>query len=458
MQLILKAAHRAGQIVRTNGALLSNSVALATGTGVTAAIGFLFWWVAARYFAPQAVGLASAAISMMNFLALFAEFGLGTLLIGESLRKPDEPAGLISAAMLTATAFSTIFCLGYLAAAQVWPLTIGSFLGSRSSSVIFLAGCAVTGFTLVLDSAFVGLLRSSLQMWRSIAASALKLAFLVSMALAVGASRSETAIILSLVGGQFLSVLLIAAFLASRGRRVWHAPRFGLLRPHAFDVLGHHLLNLAAQSPGLIIPLLVTTLISAEVNAVFFTAWMVLNVVLLGPASLTTLLFTFGAVEPASINQRLRFSLLICALFSAVAWLGLTIGSSSILGVFGPLYAERGAPILKIMGLAVFAVSIKYHFIAVQRLNNCMAAGSLMLGAGAVLELVLAAAGGRFNGVLGFAQGWVLAVCLEALVMAPALLRIAPIRAVQVGGARQCVSAVSGRLRPTGSAATGERQ
>jgi O-antigen/teichoic acid export membrane protein len=428
MQLILKAAHRAGQIVRTNGALLRNSVALAIGTGVTAAIGFLFWWVAARYFTPQAVGLASAAISIMNFLALFAEFGLGTLLIGESLRKPDEPAGLISAAMLTAAASSTICCLGYLAAAQVWPLMLGSFLGSRSSSLIFLAGCAVTGFTLVLDSAFVGLLRSSLQMWRSIIASALKLAFLVSMALAAGASGSETAIILSLVGGQFLSVLLIATFLASRGLCVWHAPRFELLRPHALNVLGHHLLNLAAYSPGLIIPFLVTALISAEVNAAFYAAWMVLNVILLGPASLSTLLFTCGAAEPARINQRLRFSLLICALISAVAWPGLMIGSSSILGAFGPIYAERGAPLLRIMGLAVFAMSIKYHFMAIQRLNNCLASGSVMLGAGAVLELVLAAAGGRFDGVLGFTQGWVLAVCLEALVMAPALLRVAPVR------------------------------
>jgi O-antigen/teichoic acid export membrane protein len=401
-------------------------LALAIGSGATAAIGFLFWWVAARNFSAQAVGLASAAISMMGLLGLFGDFGLGTLLIGETRRKLQDMTGFISAAILAAGASSIFFSICYLAAAQIWPRTLGSFLPTRTDNLLFLAGCGVTGFTLVLDSAYVGLLQSSLQMWRGIAASAMKLLLLLAVGALTSGNGNESTIILSLLGGQVLSVLLITGLPGLGGRALFVAPKFRLLRPHVFDVVGHHLLNLAAQSPSLVIPFLVTALISPEANAAFYAAWMVLNVVLLGPASLTTLLFAFGAVEPMLIGQRLRFSLLLSAAISIAAWLGLTLCSGTVLGLFGPVYAERGAPVLRILGFAVFAVSVKYHFIAIQRLKNRMGTAALVLGAGAVAELGLAIVGAGFDGMLGFARGWVLAVYVEALVMIPALLRGAP--------------------------------
>ncbi|HLH94370.1 MAG TPA: hypothetical protein VKW08_04565 [Xanthobacteraceae bacterium] len=416
-------ARHVRRTVDANAALLRNSLALAIGSGATAVIGFLFWWVAARHFSTQAVGLASAAISMMSLLGLFGDFGLGTLLIGETGRKSQDTTGFISAAILAAAASSILSSICYLAAAQMWPLTLGSFLPTRTDSLLFLAGCGITGFTLVLDSAFVGLLQSSLQMWRGIAASAMKLLFLLAIGTITGGMGSQSPIIFSLLAGQVISVFLIAGIFGLGGRGLFVAPKFRLLRPHVFDVVGHHLLNLAAQSPSLIIPFLVTTLISPEANAAFYAAWMVLNVILLGPASLTTLLFALGAVEPTLIGQRLRLSLLLSALISIAAWLGLTICSGIVLGFFGPVYAEHGAPVLRILSLAIFAVSVKYHFIAIQRINYRMGTASLLLGAGALLELGLAAGGAGLDGMLGFTRGWVLAVYVEALVMTPVLLR-----------------------------------
>jgi O-antigen/teichoic acid export membrane protein len=197
-------------------------------------------------------------------------------------------------------------------------------------------------------------------------------------------------------------------------------------------VLRHHLLNVATLAPGLILPLLVTVALSAEDNAVFYASWMVLSVILLVPASLTTILFTVGAAEPQAIADRMKCSFLICILTSIVAAIGLYFCSGLILSFFGPVYASRGEAILQVLGLSVFAVTVKAHYVAIQRINDRLLSGAIVVGAGAILEMILSVAGGRMGGLLGFAQGWVIAVYLEALIVIPVLLRAVDIRGLRV--------------------------
>ncbi len=49
--------------IKTNIVMLVNTGSLIGTTAVTSVLGFGYWWVAARWFSPQAVGLGSATIS-----------------------------------------------------------------------------------------------------------------------------------------------------------------------------------------------------------------------------------------------------------------------------------------------------------------------------------------------------------------------------------------------------------
>lgn len=68
---------------KNNNTILINAGSLIGTTAVTSGLGFAFWWVAARIFSTEAVGLASATISTMTLLGSFSILGLGTLLMGE---------------------------------------------------------------------------------------------------------------------------------------------------------------------------------------------------------------------------------------------------------------------------------------------------------------------------------------------------------------------------------------
>src|SRR5450755_2457620 len=73
--------------INTNRIMLTNTGALLCTTLVTSALGFVYWWLAARLFSPEAVGLASASISAMTLLSTISLVGLGSLLINELPRQ-----------------------------------------------------------------------------------------------------------------------------------------------------------------------------------------------------------------------------------------------------------------------------------------------------------------------------------------------------------------------------------
>jgi len=406
--------------------LLSNASFLTIGTAVSSGLGFIYWWFAARHFTPHAVGLASAGISLMGLLGLMGEFGLGTLLVGETQRLKERGPSLIWAALIAALACSAFCGVLYLACVSWLSIDLRSLTSNAWLSLMFVAGAAFTGFVLTLDQALVGLLRSSLQMLRNAAFSVLKLALLVVAAYGFGSAAQEGTILATWVVGMIASVMLLGLALLRLDPEFFAPPDFGILRPLAGKVATHHLLNLVTQAPGLILPFLVTVLLSPEVNAAFYAAWMLINVALLLPASLATVLFTVGSQHPASLPERLRFSLRLCTLFGIAAAVGFFLFSDFALRLFSPAYPAIAGTSLQYMGLGVLAVMVKYHYMAIERLNDRMAQASLVLGIGAVLELALATLGARFgNGLAGLAHGWLLASFLQAAFVLPAVLRAA---------------------------------
>jgi len=66
------------QWLKTNSVMLINAGSLVGTTVVTSFLGFVYWWIAARHFPPDVVGIASASISAMALLGGFCILGLGT--------------------------------------------------------------------------------------------------------------------------------------------------------------------------------------------------------------------------------------------------------------------------------------------------------------------------------------------------------------------------------------------
>ena len=401
--------------------MLANAGALATGTLAGALFGFAYWWLAARSFSPTAVGLAAAAVSMMNLLGHVGEVGLGPFLIGRVSRSDDAPA-LVATALLAAAVACLVIGVAYIGLDRVFDVGLGGILGNWVASAAFVVGVALTGFTLVLDQALVGLLRATTQMWRNVSFSLIKLGLLALAAFAWGRSAGEETIFATWLVGLLASLVLAAAWSGVRRRSVWHAPRPELLQSLAGEVMGHHFLNVALQAPALALPFVVTVVLSPATNAPFYAAWSLVNVVLLVPASVTTVLYSTGARQPEMLSARLRLSVALSVALGLTAGLGLLLFSPFVLGLFSPAYPDIAGTSLRMLGFGTLGVMVKYHYVALRRLAGHTVKAASFLAVGGVFELALAAVGGHVGGLTGLTEGWLAAVLIEAAFMLPCVV------------------------------------
>ena len=404
--------------------MLVNAGSLVGAAAVTSALGLPYWWLAARQFPPESVGLASAAISAMTLLASIGILGLGTLLMGELPLQPGQEVSLISAALILVGGVGG--CLG-IVFVTVAPLLSADFQALRASVAdvaLFAVGVSLTAITLVLDQALIGLLQGELQLWRNALFAVAKLAALFAASLwlahAVGLTIYATWTV-----GNALSLAALAGYAALRGQWVGrdYRPHWGLLRKLGPAALQHHALNLMLQAPEQVLPVLVTVLLSATANAWFYVSSRIANFALVIPVALTLVLYAAGSAQPATLAHKMRLTLSLAFVASVLANCVLLLGTKQVLGLFGQSYAEQAAWSLRILGLGTFPIIIRNHYVALCRIQGRVAHATLPIIAGVVLELGAAILGAHLGGLSGLSLGWLAAQCVVAVFLSPTVYK-----------------------------------
>jgi O-antigen/teichoic acid export membrane protein len=406
------AASRFRSVSEQHGSLFRNSGALIFGSGMTALLGFVYWWIAARSFSPGALGIASALISLMGFIGLIGEGGIGTLLMGEIIqRHPQHRQGLISAAMLSSFSLSCI--VGGIV------LVLSRFLFTALHPSLFdylwvFIGCGLTGNFLIVNKAFVGMLQSGFVTLHQFFYAICKLGLIVLVALWMS---TETAILISWVGGLVIAIMLIEAFLRRTGRTLIHPPDFRLLYTLKQKAAHHYLLDLSAQAQILIMPYLVAVVLSPVSNAVFTVVWMVVLLASIIPGTLATIVFPEVRAVPAQYREKMMISFVASIVFAVGFGCLIYLYSSDLLTVFNPTYASIGDSELRFLGFGVIGHTIKSYVGTAARLNNSMARASLIFGIAGLFELACVIVGGRIAGLEGVSIGWSSALLIDGCAM-----------------------------------------
>lgn len=410
---------------KSNKIIISNAASLIGTMAILSAFGFVYWWLAARTFPPEAVGFASAAISAMMLLGTVGVLGFGTLLMGELPRQSGKEKSLITTALITVGLAGTV--LGVLfAIVAPWLSPDLSALSENFVHIsLFSVGVCLTAMTLVIDQALIGLFRGELQLWRNVIMAAVKLGALLGIGLWFD-DRSGLTIYATWAVGNLLSLVTLAGFAWPKNWNISaYLPRWGLLRNLGRSALGHHALNLSMQIPGLVLPILVTSLLSVRINAYFYTAWMIANLASAGPNALTMVLYAAVAADQAAVVQKTRLTLKLSLLVGLGAVGVLMIGSGPVLNFFGASYAQEATWSLRFLGMGVFPLIIRTHYVAINRIYNQIERAAKIMALCAVFELTLATIGVKIGGLTGLSLGWLIASFIEAVLMARTVFHVA---------------------------------
>lgn len=408
---------------RHNREIIRNVGSLVATTGLSSLLGLAYWAVAARLFDQEAVGYAGALVSAMNLLATVGMLGLGTLLMAE-LPKVRARSNLVTAALLAASAASLIAGVGFVLLAPHLSVTFRNSLGTPTGASVVAAGVVITAATLVFDQAAIGLLRGGLQLSRNSFFVVAKLLALPAAAVVLH-DQFGIGILLSWVAGSAVSAVPVAMWLWWKGSHVLAPPDWRVLRGMRRKVAAHNWLNLAAQAPTMLIPIVVAIAVSPFANGAFYAAWMLVSFLYILQTHLSTVLFAVASNDPVALARKLRFTLRISFLCGLPAMAALALGGHLLLRIFGTSYANEGAVPLSLLALAFLPLIPRSYYIAVCRASGRISRAAGVLTCAAIVDVVAVIVGARWHGLVGLCLGLLVARVLTGAVTAPSVVRAA---------------------------------
>jgi len=396
--------------------VLRRASALMVSTVASAALGFAFWIVAARFLPAHTVGLGSALVSSMTLLASVAQLNLASLYARFLPTAGSRSRSLVLGGVAAAATTGVVGAVAY------------AVLGQDTGRWPWLFGLAVVVSALhfIFDGVLNGLGRAAAVPVRAIAASAGKLALLAGLGIAgVHLSGEDVLLVWTLPVAVVVAAtawVVLRRFVPAHSRGVSEAiDRRELVRFAGAEYVNAIVTNLVSFLP----PVLVTAAVGADQGAYFYLPWLI-------GVSVTTMLWnivtSYVATASGTLSAEERWRHLLRAIrLGAVVAVGgaavLAAAATPLLWLLGPAYAEHGATTLRLIGATLPFTAVGLLFAALRFMRKRLGLLTLLQAAAGLLFLGGTVATVARYGIVAPAGAYLIAQALLALLVAPFLVR-----------------------------------
>lgn len=409
-----------------SGRVFMSSLGLVAGKVATMAFGFVAWIVAARLHPPAEVGVASAAVSAVTLCAQFALIGVGSAVITLGPRFRDAPGRLLDTSIGLVTASSFVIGVVFLALAGTVLQELRVLAVDPVYAALFLVLAVGGTLGVLFDQASTARRRGDQVLLRGVAGGLSTLAALVVLgAWQSGGSRGIFAA--WVVGGGVVTTVLGLWTLRRAIPGYRSAPRLerGIARDLVRVGFPNYLLTLTERTPGFVLPIVVTELLSPADNAAWYAAWMMAWVVFIVPIQVGLTSFAEIAGEPGRSRTIVRNGIATSLALGAAGAIVLGVLAEPVLGLLGPSYAEAGAGPLRILLLGVVPMTVVQAYFSLCRARQALR-GAIAIGVvSSLASILIPAAVGPTGGLVAMATSWLLVQLVVAVVAAVRLIRLA---------------------------------
>ncbi len=400
--------------------LYRNGYALILSTGITSALGLLYWAVAAKFYQTEDVGLNSAVISIMIFLS-----GLSQVNLQETMIRYIPVAGRRTPRFVILTysivvALSVIVGLVFYFGIPLWAPTLSFLTRSPMLAGWFVATVAIWGVFVLQDSVLVGLRQALWIPAENAVFSVIKIALLVGLAVIL----PQSGIFVSWTLSVLIIIIPINILLFRRliPQHVASSPQESQtisLRQISKYVAGNYAAAIFANMASTLLPLIITQVAGAEANAHFYMAWTIASALQIMVANMATSLTVEAIVDARNIGASRRKAMVgILRLVLPAAAL-LIVASPIILRLVGPSYVEDGVPLMQLLALSAIPNIYNAVYISMARANNRVRGIVGVYGANAVMVLGFSHLFLAQYGIVGVGLAWVIS---QTVIMAALML------------------------------------
>jgi O-antigen/teichoic acid export membrane protein len=399
-----------GQHVRpvVGKAMTGNAIGLIIGRSAALGLGFLFWLIAAHVADPTQVGFTAGVISAMMLCTQFAQLGVGQAFIALYPRHRAKPAPLLDTVISMAVLGAAGVGLAFLVLARQMFTQLDHVAHDPVWAVAFLVLTAFGTAQVAFDQISMALERGGQAVTRNAACGILTLVPLAILP-ALGFGVSKFALFLAWVLGGAGTVTFGLWQLWKTCDGYVYRPRLErrLIPIMVKTGLANHTLTLTERVPGLVLPIVVTELLSPKANAYWYVIWMSAWVVFIVPASVGVALFAEGSHRPETMSGATSHAMRTSLIFGGGGAVILAVVANPVLDLLGDGYASAGATPLRILLLGVVPMAFVSAYYARcrarGRLGEAIATGVI----GGLAAVLITAMAGVEHGLLGMAVAWV---------------------------------------------------
>jgi O-antigen/teichoic acid export membrane protein/aminoglycoside phosphotransferase (APT) family kinase protein len=412
------------QVVRLRGHLRTplyrNAYALTLSSTLTSVIGVGYWVLAARLYPPAVVGLNSAAIAAMMFLAGVAQVNLPSVLVrfipeaGRGTRRFVGTAYLISGGCAAAAGLVFLWRLDLwapkLAFLHAGPLMAGWFVAAVAGWSIFV----------LQDSALTGLRQAT---WVPIENAGFSVTKVLLLLVFVAWLPSYGVLASWTVG--MVATLLPVNLLLFRRLMPQHMARTAgrgatldpvrVVRYLAGDYLG----SLSWLAATMLVPVLVLQVAGPTQNAYFYLCWQIAYALYYVSPNMGSSLIVEVANDPSQLARYSRQVFVQTLRLVVPVVVVVCVGAPLVLRVFGPAYAQHGSLVLRLLALSAIPHIVNTVYVSIARAQRRVGAIAAVLVTLCVLVLALSVLLLPRIGITGVGVAWLVSQTLLALVLLP---------------------------------------
>jgi O-antigen/teichoic acid export membrane protein len=404
--------------------LYLNGYALMLSAVAMSGLGFVFWVLAARMYAPAAVGASSALVSLLMFLAGIAQLNLRGALI-RFLPLAGSAARRLILGAYAASIGASLLCGGGMLLVARWWLPEGAFgVAQPAFAVWFIVSVVAQTIFALQDHVLTGLRQAIWTPVENLVYSLAKLALLIALA----GSAFEHAIYYAYTIPILALVIPINCFIFTRCLPARAPASDQPSEPLTFSgvarfVAGDYLGALFALMSTTLIPVLVALLLGVEANAYFYLPWTISGALELLAVNMTASFTVEATRERAKLvvySRRVLGQLLI------LLALGLSVilpAAPFLLRIIGQEYADASAGLLRLLALSSIPQAVLMLAMSVARVENRVRAIVALQAANCGLLLGLSALMLPALGILAIGWAKLIAQGLLALLLLGTLLR-----------------------------------
>ena len=360
-----------------------SSYALIIGTGLTSALGLVFWALAARWLPAATVGIGASLVTVMTLLANLSTLGLRNGLVRFLPSAGGTSRRLIASAYAVCAGAAALVALVFLSGRGWWASKL-DLLAEPLAAAAFVLATMIWVLFVLQDHVLVGLRSTG---WVPLAnglCSVAKIALLPLTAVLAG-----WAILAATVVPAALAVLGVSIIVwRISGRRTDLADSEPVTVPRLVRfAVTDHLTSLLWMSATNIMMLLVLQLAGAESSAYFYLATTIGYTLYLIISNVGSALVAESARFPERAVTLARQALLNAArLVVPLALLGCLL-APVLLSLLGPAYAAHATTLLQLILLSALPQLIIGIALSTARVRNDLRTIVMVYGSIAVGDL-----------------------------------------------------------------------